>query len=107
MVILGVKRKSQAHDNKIKRIFRKLFIAFGIIILVFILFGGDNGIIRVWQLSKQIDNAKYKVDYLRIKNVDLLRERNLLLHDVKYRKLVATERYGMVSKGTVMCRVVK
>jgi len=69
--------------------------------------GGDYGLIRMWQLSRNLEKMRDEIDLLRIKNIDLIADKELFLTDNSYRKLIATEKYGMVPAGTVLCRLVK
>jgi len=106
-----LKRKNRIVGPSLSGKFRsavKKFYLIGIFLLLIMLFaGGDYGFIRMWQLSGRLGEMRNKVDILRVKNIDLHSEKSLLSGDDSYRKSIATEKYGMVSKGTILCRLVK
>ncbi|MCP4632425.1 MAG: hypothetical protein GY855_05825 [candidate division Zixibacteria bacterium] len=87
--------------------FRKFFFLIFSLFIIMLFAGGDYGLIRMWQVNNNLSQMQKRVDLLRIKNIDLHAEKQLLLSDVSYRKLIAAEKYGMVSDKTLLCRLVK
>lgn len=86
---------------------KKIGIAVALLILLMVFAGGDYGLVRMYQLSGSLTEMRQEVDLLRIKNIDLRTEKQLLLESESFRKLIATEKYGMVSEGTILCRLVQ
>lgn len=86
---------------------KRLLLVFGAVFLIMLFCGGDYGLIRMYQLSGDLDRMETEIDRFRIKNIDLLAEKELLLNDNIFRKTIATEKYGMVSEGVLLCRLVK
>ena len=83
-------------------------MAFPFILIVsgLILFSNDMGIVRWYQLHRERNQVKAKIDQLIQEEAELTNELDLLTNDKEYIKKIAREKFHMVKPGEKVFRVI-
>lgn len=89
-----------------KRRARRLLISLGLLLLVYIYVGGDEGLFRIWSLSRQEKALEREIRRLQVEGADLDRTIDLMQTDTAYIERYAREVLGMAKEGEIIYRFV-
>lgn len=76
-----------------------VFAITSLVIIYFIFFHGDDGLIQYWRLTNEKNQLKNKIAELRLEQEKLKKEIEMLQNDYQYIEKVARERYKMGREG--------
>ena len=73
-----------------------LLVVLPLVVTVYMMVSGKNGLTRIWSQSDRIEVLYEDIDRLKRENTALSEEARLLTDDPKTIERIARERYGMV-----------
>lgn len=90
---------SDKFSNRVKKSgwggkIRMFLITLAVVFLVISFFWGEFGFVRIWYLSKKIENLEKDIALLRVQRNDLLWEMDKLKNDPDYIRRYAIEYFG-------------
>lgn len=76
-----------------------LFAGIALIIIYFVFFQGEHGLIQYWKLVQERNELEQKIEQLKTEQEKLEQEIELLKNNDQYIEKIAREKYNMGRKG--------
>ena len=99
--------KTRKNNSNIQKKVIKLFLLFGIGILLITFFFGDHGVYHLYTIKSERSKIQKEIDSLREKKLVLEDKKTRLKTDFKYIEEMAREKYRMAKKGEKVFKVIE
>jgi len=88
-----------------RRRWKPLLFAAALGVVAYLFLAGDDGLLRLWERQRGLEEIEARVTRLEVENDSLLQVLWRLENDLDYVEKVAREEYGMSKKGERVYRL--